>query len=116
MEYPPRLSLEDEKELLEIASDYSLSHGLVLRPLDLSTTSSIHAPYSLYPSPFPKRLFNQAINLQKSYNELYAKITTDDEFLEKVIGSSNVIKVDEFQKNLYEIWKFVKSEGIKQVK
>ncbi|GAA5902808.1 glutathione synthase [Sporobolomyces salmoneus] len=113
MEYPPQLSPEHERDLLAIASDYSLSHGLVLRPLSHSTTTSIHAPYSLYPSPFPRQLFEQALRIQESYNRLYAKITTDDQFLERVVGG-NVTKVDEFQRNLYRIWKQVKQEGVKQ--
>ncbi|GAA5998818.1 hypothetical protein JCM5350_006636 [Sporobolomyces pararoseus] len=114
-DYPPSSLLTEEEEatLLGLASDYSLSTGLVLRPLSLSTTTSIHAPYSLYPSPFPKKLFEKAKSLQQSYNKLYSKITTDDEFLETVIGG-NVIKVDDFTRKLYEIWKTVKREGIKQ--
>lgn len=119
-DYPPRLETQEESELLEIASDYSLSHGLVLRPVPpspssrLSTTTSIHAPYSLYPTPFPSHLFKQAIDLQPAYNALYANITTNDEFLKEVVGG-NVQKVDEFQRKLYEIWSTVKREGIKQV-
>ncbi|GAA5968174.1 hypothetical protein JCM3765_003692 [Sporobolomyces pararoseus] len=114
-DYPPSSSLtrEEEETLLNLASDYSLSTGLVLRPTNHSTTTSIHAPYSLYPSPFPKHLFEKAKTLQPIYNELYSKITTNDEFLEKVIGG-NVIKVDEFTFKLYQIWKTVKLEGIKQ--
>ncbi|GAA5881206.1 hypothetical protein JCM16303_004842 [Sporobolomyces ruberrimus] len=118
-DYPPRLEAQEESELLEVASDYSLSHGLVLRPVPsspsspLSTTTSIHAPYSLYPTPFPSHLFKQAIDLQPAYNALYANITTNDEFLKQVVGG-NVQKVDEFQRKLYEIWTTVKREGIKQ--
>lgn len=113
-DYPPTISPSHESSLLSLSSDYSLSHGLVLRPTSNSTTSSIHAPYSLYPTPFPSHLFHQALSLQTSYNELYAKITTDDQFLERVVGG-NVAKVDEFQGKLYEIWKTVKREGINQV-
>ncbi|GAA6016177.1 hypothetical protein JCM11491_003758 [Sporobolomyces phaffii] len=112
-EYPPRTTREQEAALLEVASDYSLSHGLVLRPVSLATTSAIHAPYSLYPTPFPRHLFDQAVDLQPSYNRLYAHITTDDAFLDRVVGG-NVAKVDDFQRELYDIWQTVKREGIKQ--
>ncbi|GAA5900487.1 hypothetical protein JCM5296_001560 [Sporobolomyces johnsonii] len=118
-DWPPTLSPEHEQALLALASDYSLSHGLVLRPLPspadhaISQTSAIHAPYSLFPSPFPARLFQQARDLQPLYNQLYAAITANDPFLEEVVGGA-VAKVDEFQGRLYDIWKTVKQEGIRQ--
>ena len=105
--------------MLSLASDWSLSHGLVLRPVGSassppSTTSSIHAPYSLYPSPFPRKLFDQAKELQEIYNSLYASVTVDKDFLEDVVGGA-VALVDEFQGRLYEIWRTVEKEGVKQV-
>ncbi|GAA5825314.1 hypothetical protein JCM11251_006933 [Rhodosporidiobolus azoricus] len=119
--WPPSLSHADGRTLLDLASDYSLSHGLVVRPFPTTAgdpssiphTSAIHAPYSLYPSPFPQDLFDQAKRLQPLYNELYARVTADDEFLEEVVGGA-VAKVDEFQGKLYEIWKAVKKEGVRQ--
>ncbi|GAA5886687.1 hypothetical protein JCM6882_005857 [Rhodosporidiobolus microsporus] len=119
--WPPSLSPSDQHTLLDLASDYALSHGLVVRPFpsdpadpsSISHTSAIHAPYALYPSPFPRDLFDQARELQPLYNELYARVTGDDEFLEEVVGGA-VAKVDEFQGRLYEIWKAVKKEGVRQ--
>lgn len=120
-DWPPQLDEAHEQALLDLASDYSLAHGLVLRPVPaspsapLSLTSGIHAPYSLYPSALPRHLFEQALELQPAYNELYARVTADDAFLERVVGGA-VSKVDEFQGRLYELWKAVKAEGIKQVR
>lgn len=118
--YPPELTPARYSHLLELASDYALSHGLVLRPASApnstpSTTAAIHAPYALFPSPFPKELFEEAKSLQELYNTLYAKVTLDEEFLEEVVGGA-VAKVDEFQGKLYELWKKVSSEGIRQVR
>ena len=118
--WPPAQSAEQEAALLSLASDWSLSHGLVLRPVGSaasppSTTASIHAPYSLYPSPFPRKLFDQAKELQEIYNSLYASVTVDKDFLEDVIGGG-VALVDEFQGRLYEIWRTVEAEGVKQVR
>ncbi|GAA5937671.1 glutathione synthase [Sporobolomyces koalae] len=122
-EYPPVISSEEEVELLEVASDYALSIGLVLRPVpvpvagpgstSLDSTRAIHAPYSLYPTPFPRRLFQEALALQPIYNELYARITTSHAFLARVIGGT-VQRVDEFQRQLYDIYSTVLQEGIKQ--
>ncbi|BGP18187.1 hypothetical protein JCM10213_009031 [Rhodosporidiobolus nylandii] len=121
--WPPSFPAADEHSLLALASDYALSTGLVVRPFPasaspseaptISQTTAIHAPYSLYPSAFPRTLFQQANDLQPLYNQLYARITADDEFLEEVVGGA-VAKVDEFQRRLYEIWRRVKDEGIRQ--
>lgn len=118
--WPPVLTPAQDDRLLELASDYSLSHGLVLRPVALphsspSTTTAIHAPYALFPSPFPRALFEQAKDLQPLYNALYAHVTVADDFLDEVVGGA-VAKVDEFQGKLYELWKKVSEEGIKQVR
>ncbi|KAI5476977.1 glutathione synthetase [Pseudohyphozyma bogoriensis] len=118
LSWPPTLTPEQEAELLASASDYSLAHSLVYRPVAVapsppSTTTTIHAPYSLFPSPFPAHLFAQARELQPLYNQLYANITVDDSFLEEVVGGA-VSKVDEFQGKLYELWLKVREEGIKQ--
>lgn len=117
--WPPHLSQELNDHLLLLASDWSLSHGLVLRPPAApnstpSTTASIHAPYSLFPSPFPRKLFEEAKRLQVLYNTLYSHVSVDNDFLEEVVGGA-VSKVDEFQGKLFEIWKKVNDEGIKQV-
>lgn len=119
-EWPPKLG---DQAVLELASDWALSSGLVLRPPTSSTDAAytrpgqsvIHAPYALYPSAFPRKLFQQAMDLQAVYNRLYADVTVDDAFLDKVIGGA-VSKVDEFQGRLYDIWKQVKKEGICQVR
>ncbi|KAK4048152.1 Glutathione synthetase [Microbotryomycetes sp. JL221] len=117
--WPPSLSEDELNILLELATDYALANGLVYRPVAEpgsarpSTTSAIHAPYSLMPSPFPKSLYEQALELQPLYNALYAHVTVRDSFLEDVVGGT-VAKVDEFQRKLYEIWIAVKSEGISQ--
>ena len=120
-EWPPK---QGDEAVLELASDWALSNGLVLRPPTSSTDdaaytrpgqSVIHAPYALYPSAFPRKLFQQAIDLQAAYNRLYADVTVDDAFLDQVIGGA-VSKVDEFQGRLYDIWKQVKKEGIRQVR
>jgi hypothetical protein len=117
--WPPALTEAQEGHLLSLASDYSLANGLVLRPpappgSTPSTTMAIHAPYSLLPSPFLASLFEQAKDLQPLYNALYAHVTVDDAFLDEVVGGA-VAKVDEFQGQVYKLWKKVSAEGIKQV-
>lgn len=120
--WPPELASEPHHDLLARASDYALATGLVVRPFpsnpsdpsSIKTTEAIHAPYALWPSPFSRDLFSSALDLQPLYNQLYAKVTADDAFLDEVVGKA-VSKVDEFQGRLYEIWKTVKKEGLAQV-
>lgn len=125
-DWPPATTPEQLRDLTSLARDYALSNSIVYRPLlsgsssTASTfggdfyTSVIHAPFSLYPSPIPTRLYERAQNVQKAYNALYACIACDFGFLEKVVGG-NVAKVDEFQGELWKIAKAVRDEGIVQV-
>ena len=118
--WPPSLPEELQERLTLKASDWAHGHGLVWRPLPPSKASptpfhsSVHAPFTLLPTPFPAHLFWKAKEIQTLYNALYAKVASDTEFLERVIGQE-VIKVDEFQRGLYNIWTRVRQEGIKQV-
>src|SRR5437868_9566014 len=88
-EYPPNLSSENLKSLKELAIDWSLSHGLVIRPptkLALSNNSSVmHAPISLFPSPFPRKTYYEAIELQPTFNLLFHKLSQDHEFIDHVV-------------------------------
>jgi glutathione synthase len=109
-DWPPTATQLDISDLLTDARDYALSHSILYRPVEPSATSAIHAPFALFPSPFPKKLYDRVVRLQTAYNELYAEIASDHAFLEKVIGG-NVIKVDDFQERLYRIWIKVREDG-----
>ncbi|KAJ7779542.1 hypothetical protein B0H14DRAFT_2961681 [Mycena olivaceomarginata] len=80
-----------------------------------SQNSAIHAPLSVFPSPFPLRLFLLARRLQSTYNILYARIATDVEFLDQVMGAvEGVGKVDDFVGQLWTGWKTLRDEGLVQ--
>jgi glutathione synthase len=102
------------------ATTYALSHSLLyLPPLKhqpLIPNTAIHAPLSVFPSPFPRRLFSLARRLQSTYNILYARIATDVEFLDRVMGAvEGVGKVDDFVGQLWTGWKNLRDEGMIQV-
>lgn len=113
--WPPTLSDQARDYLSTQATDYALSHGIVYRPLPVapSTTpasdSAIHAPFSLIPSPFPRTLFEKAQTIQPAYDLLYAQLSSDHAFLDRVIGQS-VVHVDSFQKQLWDIYISVKDD------
>ncbi|KAG9308820.1 glutathione synthase [Chiua virens] len=75
----------------------------------------IHAPISLLPTPIPRTLFQKAQRLQSLYNVLYARVATDDEFLDRVMGAElGVGQADEFVRKLWQGWKSIREEGIVQ--
>ncbi|WWC87112.1 glutathione synthetase [Kwoniella dendrophila CBS 6074] len=110
-EWPPSLTPEQHEHLILLSSTYALSHGFTLLPPSSSQppTSATAAPLSLIPTPFPRTLYNLAIELQPLYNALYARITLDWDFLDKVMGGS-VSKVDSFQGELWRGWKSIRDD------
>lgn len=84
--YPP--SLDEESTLTTTLRDWALSHGLVIRaPLQTGEDTdelSTHVPLTLFPSPFPRKLFEEAKGLQTVFNELYVNVANDTEFLNEI--------------------------------
>ena len=79
--WPPALSPEHAQFLQTEINDWAAAHGLAVRPrpewgLDenIAKASCTTAPVTLFPSLFPRRQYEQARGIQKSYNELYARI------------------------------------------
>lgn len=107
--WPPQLSENQVEELHLKATTYALAHGLLYLPVSprpTLPTSAIHAPLSLVPSPFPRRLFHFAQRIQSTYNVLYSKIAMDEDFLDRVMGTEvGVGKVDDFVGQLWTGWK-----------
>ena len=117
--WPPTLSENELAALALQATTYALSHGLVYLPVAKEQppvpTSTIHAPLALFPSPIPRNLFDRAKRLQSIYNILYARVATDVEFLDLVMGEAGVGDVDEFTGQLWRRWKRLRDSGVVQV-
>jgi glutathione synthase len=79
-----------------------------------SPNSAIHAPFTLLPTPFPRKLFERAHWLQRMYDILYARVAMDTEFLDHVMGTEGVGAVDDFVASLWKGWKSLRDEGIVQ--
>ncbi|KAK0489110.1 hypothetical protein IW261DRAFT_1548042 [Armillaria novae-zelandiae] len=113
-EWPPALT-DSQLEALHLqASTYALAHGLLYLPVQppLLPTSAIHAPLSLLPSPFPRRLFDFAQRIQSTYNVLYSRIAMDEDFLDQIMGTERGVgKVDTFTGQLWSGWKEIRDRG-----
>ncbi|KAI5837544.1 hypothetical protein DFP73DRAFT_307932 [Morchella snyderi] len=113
--YPPSISSEQSSYLLKSFIDWSLSNGLSVRPLQAENQNralAVHAPVTLFPSPFPRACFEEAKAVQIWFNELYAKIAADEEWLLKIVDE--LIEVDDFMARLYKVHLDVKKEGFVQ--
>ncbi|OQE40045.1 hypothetical protein PENCOP_c006G06612 [Penicillium coprophilum] len=118
--YPPDLSPAQQKFLVTFVKDWAIQNGLAVRPspaiipsgADSNGVLATNAPVTLFPSPFPRACFEEATALQEIYNELYAMITCNEEWLGKIV--EGLIEVDDFVSNLWKVHLDVQKEGYVQ--
>lgn len=92
-DFPPQLTEEQSDYLITTLKDWSIAHGLAVRPspafvsknIDPSGVLAVTAPVTLFPSPFPRSCFEEAKAIQVAYNELYAAIARDEEWLGGIV-------------------------------
>ncbi|KAI1393639.1 glutathione synthase [Hypoxylon trugodes] len=120
--YPPEVTPSEGEGLIEVIKDWALAHGLTVRPppavlpveADPVGILATAVPVTLFPSPFPRICFDQAIGVQKAYNELYASISQDEDFLAQVV--KEIGDSDDFITELWKVHLKVKEEGYVQHK
>lgn len=85
--YPPALTSDQTEYLLSTIRDWALANGLAVRPpsSDPSTPLTVTAPVTLFPSPFPRECFQEVRAIQTLYNELYALIARDEDWLKGIV-------------------------------
>lgn len=103
--------INSRQALCSMAADYALSHGLVVN--DKTTAAVVHAPVTLFPSPFPKTCFEEAYRLQPLFNDLVERMANSDAFITDSL--ERVVKSDEFTKRLLDIYNQVKGLEHRQV-
>ncbi|KAG8999655.1 hypothetical protein FRB94_003870 [Tulasnella sp. JGI-2019a] len=119
--WPPTLNERQLEEITKLATTYALAKGFAYLPIqssdqvpnsDITPHSAIHAPFTLFPTPFPRALFERALRIQRAYSVLYSRIALDVPFLDRVMGAvEGVGKVDEFMGTLWKGWKALRDEG-----
>ncbi|SCW01363.1 LAFE_0D10924g1_1 [Lachancea fermentati] len=116
--YPLFPSLDSDKirnDLVPEILQWGLVNGLVMYPSNHKLDSTSIAPTTVYPTPFPKKSFDQAVSVQKAYNRLYATISQDghDHWLSREI--SKLAKFDpDFTGKLWDLYQRAVTEGISQ--
>ncbi|KAH0563249.1 hypothetical protein GP486_002182 [Trichoglossum hirsutum] len=116
-DYPPALTPEQQEHLVTSLKDWSIAHGLAVRPSPAFATDhtgvlATTAPVTLFPSPFPRRCFEEALAIQTAYNELYSAIARDEPWLKGIV--EELVEVDDFIAKLWDIHLAVKKEGYAQ--
>ncbi|KAK9452252.1 glutathione synthase [Limtongia smithiae] len=110
--YPPALDAEASEALTTALRDWALTHGLVIRaPVSqgaLADESALYVPHTLFPSPFPRRLFDEARGIMVAFNELYVRVADDTGFIEEI--TAELAGVDDFVEGLWKVYKEVQAE------
>lgn len=83
--YPPHPSEEEEAFINNTIIDWSLANGLAMLTPEGKGTTAVHAPVTVYPSPFPKSGFETALAVQKAFNQLYARVSDRTKWLKKAL-------------------------------
>lgn len=100
----PTLSTENERELKEKLCHWSLANGLVMYPPKWELHSANNAPITMYPTPFPRDLFEDAMKVQTTFNKLYANTVSHEKiWLVDLIKSLAPFDKD-FTGKLYETY------------
>ncbi len=102
---PPQPDLST-RELIDEAMDYALSLGLLMRTADGRLT---HAPFTLFPSDFPRAAFEQAWALADDFNRLLTAMARNHEFLSRV--SAPIAAADPFTGHLFDTYGAARDKG-----
>ncbi|CAG9820089.1 unnamed protein product [Phaedon cochleariae] len=110
------LPLQENKlrELVRNAKDWAIMHGACMRSRSNFSEDTINfAPFTLFPTTFPREQFQKAVDIQTVFLELIHKVAHDGAFLRECL--KDTIKVDDFTANLFRIYETIEKEGRAQV-
>lgn len=75
-------SADDVDFLASGGRDYFLTHGMIYKNQNGNLE---HRPFTLFPTPFPKKLFSAAKEVQTDFNLLVHKVSRDYEFTKNAL-------------------------------
>ncbi|EJS41788.1 gsh2p [Saccharomyces arboricola H-6] len=76
-------------ELIQEINQWAITNGLTMYPpnFEANPSSASVSPVTVYPTPISRKCFDEAIEIQPVFNELYARVTQDmahsDSFMHK---------------------------------
>lgn len=114
MQYPPEIAQTDKDIALTSSQQWALAHGLCLLVEGDKPNRAQHAPYTLFPTPFPKQAFNSALEVQTLFNQLYVSVASRPEWLESVVSELGAFDPDFTGKLLELHLKAKKAPGPRQ--
>lgn len=85
--YPP--SKDQLNELIQEVNQWAITNGLSMYPpkFEENPSNASVSPVTIYPTLIPRKCFDEAVQIQPVFNELYARITQDmaqpDSYLHK---------------------------------
>jgi len=106
---------EQLRYLANEVKDYQLTHGSILKAVRYQTESEVacqNVNVSLLPTAFPRKHFEEAVAIQKAYNDLYIRVSADGEWMYRIIQP--LIEYDSFIAALWEIYVAVRDAGAQQ--
>lgn len=86
------LSPNQVKELVQDAKDYVLAKGGLVVTRN-SPRKLDHFNFMLFPTPWPRRLYREAKEVQKDFNLLVHKVCNDHDFIKEAL-SKYVVDID----------------------
>eukprot|EP00357_Protocruzia_adherens_P036357 CAMPEP_0114993958 /NCGR_PEP_ID=MMETSP0216-20121206/12840_1 /TAXON_ID=223996 /ORGANISM="Protocruzia adherens, Strain Boccale" /LENGTH=475 /DNA_ID=CAMNT_0002357701 /DNA_START=76 /DNA_END=1503 /DNA_ORIENTATION=- len=96
------------KPVLDNLILYAIAEGFTVKSKE-NDFCAMHAPFTVYPTPFPEKVFKNAKDIQQHFNDLYIAVASDREWLHNALDALNlqedVNAIDEFTGNLLQISK-----------
>ena len=77
------ISQDEIKYLESEGRDYCVSHGMIYKD---SKGNLQHIPFTMFPTPFPQKLFTAAREVQTDFNLLVHKVSQDYEFTKNALS------------------------------
>jgi len=97
------LSRRQRRPIAEEAISWAFQHGLVVASGAKQAGQTFHAPVSLYPTQFPREVFEFAKDITPKFAELYDKVSLDDNFMRETLREA-ALNDPEFTGKLWKIY------------
>jgi glutathione synthase len=83
--WPPTLCDQQLELLKTSAMNFAMAKGMLMLPVENQNSSlAAHAPFALFPSPFPRAGYEYSVKVQPIFNKLVHNLSRDNAFIEEV--------------------------------